>query len=177
MSINNEGGERWAVRLVSKLYTRDVCSLRMIIYLISTESGGTLSSESESSARVNSANIQLQSKQLERLLNACSVQIHDLLHMETVFPYLVQEDLLTQREKDKLCSLSSALPSDEAKITYLMNVLPKKGRNALPRFLKCLECTAGGTAHIELAHIITRKVNEFRGGDNDAPKGIKAIST
>ena len=103
-------------------------------------------------------------KQLKRLLDACSVQIRDLLHMETVFPYLVQEDLLTQGEIDKLCSLSSTFSSDEDKITFLVEkVLPKKGRNALPRFLKCLESTASGTAHDELADFIKGKASKLQG--------------
>lgn len=104
----------------------------------------------------------LEPKQLKKLLCACNVQIHALLHMETVFPYLVQENLLTQGEKDKLCSLSSFLSSDESKITYLVErVLPKKGRTVLPRFLKCLESTASGTAHKELAEFIKTKGREL----------------
>ena len=87
--------------------------------------------------------------------------------METVFPYLVQEDLLTQGEKAKLCSLSSTLSSDDEKITYLIDLLPKKGRSALPRFLKCLESTASGTAHLELSDFIRRKADEHS-KDNDA---------
>lgn len=92
--------------------------------------------------------------------------------METVFPHLVQENLLTQGEKDKLCSLSSAYLSDEAKITYLVEkVLPKKGKTSLPRFLKCLECTADGTGHIELAEFIKGKVSELKEGNVNIRKG------
>ena len=87
--------------------------------------------------------------------------------METVFPYLVQEDLLTQGERDKLCSLSSAFSSDDEKITYLVEVLPKKGKTVLPRFLKCLESTASGTAHLELCDFIRGKVDELR-EENDS---------
>ena len=137
--------------------------------MLSAGSGGT-SSPLDSSA---TSSFELKPKQLERLLSECSVQIHDLLHMETVFPHLVQENLLTQEEKNKLCSLSSTFLSDEAKITYLVEkVLPKKGKTALPRFLKCLECTAGGTAHIELAEFIRGKANELREGNLKVQKGI-----
>ena len=86
--------------------------------------------------------------------------------METVFPYLVQEDLLTQGERDKLCSLSSAFSSDDTKITYLVHELPRKGKTALPRFLKCLESTASGTAHLELSDFIRRKADELRKENN-----------
>ena len=112
-------------------------------------------------------------KQLERLLSECSIEIHALLHIETVFPHLVQKNLLTEGEKNKLCSLSSAFLSDEAKITFLVgDVLPKKGKTALPRFLDCLECTAGGTAHIELAEIIREKANKLRESNLKVQKGI-----
>ena len=114
-------------------------------------------SESEASLTM------LKPKQLEKLLHACSVQIHALLHMEMIFPYLVQENLLTQGEKEKLCSLSSTLVSDDAKIDYLVEkVLPKKGKTVLSRFIKCLECTASGTAHIELAEFIKSKAYELK---------------
>ena len=112
----------------------------------------------------------LEPKQLKKLLHTCNVQIHNLLHLETVFPYLVQEDLLTQEEMEKLCVPS--LMSDDAKINYLVEiVLPKKGRTALPRFLKCLECTASGTAHVELANFIKATACEQK-KDDILHKGI-----
>ena len=96
--------------------------------------------------------------------------------MDTIFPYLVQEDLLTQGEMDKLCGLSSTLISDDKKINYLLEkVLPKKGRTALPRFLKCLECTSRGTAHVELANIIKSKAYELKEDDIPLHKGIHCI--
>ena len=117
--------------------------------------------------------INLKSKQVEKLLHACSVQIHSLLHMKTIYPYLVQENLLTHEEKEMLCGLSISLTSDQAKINYLVEkVLPKKGRTALSRFLKCLECTASGTAHIELADFIKSKVHELKDEDTLLHKGM-----
>ena len=92
--------------------------------------------------------------------------------MDTVFPYLVQEDLLTQDEQEKLCSISSTMSSDKKKITYLVNALPQKGSTALPRFLKCLECTASGTAHNELADFIRSKVDQVREHKMSSPAGM-----
>ena len=115
------------------------------------------------SASSSESTLFLKPKQLEKVLHACNVQIHSLLHMDSLFPHLVQEDLLTQGEMDKLCGLSSAFASDDKKINYLVEkVLPKKGRTALPRFLKCLECTSRGTAHLELADIIKSKAHELK---------------
>ena len=120
----------------------------------------------------SAASLTLKPKQLEKLLHACSVQIHDLLHMETIFPYLVQENLLTPGEKEKLCGLSSTLTSDDAKIDYLVEkVLPKKGKTALSRFVKCLECTESGTAHTELADFIKAKTYELKKEDISLCKG------
>ena len=117
----------------------------------------------------------LEPKQLKKLLRTCNVQIHNLLHLETVFPYLVQEDLLTQGEIEKLCVLSLMPDDHDAKINYLVEkVLPKKGRTALPRFLKCLECTASGTAHIELANFIKATACEQK-RDDILHKGIVLI--
>ena len=118
----------------------------------------------ESVSPSESVSLTLKSKQLKTLFHACNVQIHALLHMETIFPYLVQEDLLTQGEMDNLCGLSST--SDNTKINYLVEkVLPRKGRAALPRFLKCLEYTASGTAHVELANFIRAKAYELKEED------------
>ena len=96
-------------------------------------------------------------KQLERILNTCNVHIHGLLDMENVFPYLVEENLLTQDEQEMLCSISSTLSSDNKKITHLVKILPKKGSTALPRFLKCLRRAARGTAHEELADLLRKE--------------------
>ena len=93
--------------------------------------------------------------------------------METIFPYLVQEDLLTQGEINKLCGLSPSLTDDDKKISYLVEkVLPKKGRTALSRFVKCLECTSSGTAHIELANFIKTKAYALKEEDISLHKGI-----
>jgi hypothetical protein len=132
--------------------------------------------ESKAVCPSGSISFTLKSKQLEKVLHACSVQIHDLLHMETIFPHLVQENLLTDGDKEMLCGLSTSLQTDRGKINYLVEkVLPKKGRTALPRFLKCLECTASGTAHIELADFIKSKVYELKEEDTFSSKGIHQI--
>ena len=132
----------------------------------------SLTEESVSSSE-STVSLTLKPKQLEELLHACNVQIHAWLHMETIFPYLVQENLFTQGEKEKLCGLSSTLTSDKDKIDYLVEkVLPKKGKTALSRFVKCLECTASGTGHIDLANLIKAKAYELKKEDTSLHKGM-----
>ena len=93
--------------------------------------------------------------------------------METIFPYLVQENLLTREDKEKLCGLSPTLTSDKEKIDYLVEkVLPKKGKTALSRFVKCLERTASGTGHIDLADFIKAKAYELKTEDTSLHKSM-----
>ena len=147
-----------------------------IVFTEDQQSSSSLTVESMSPSESAALLTVLKPKQLEKLLHACSVQIHALLHMETIFPYLVQENLLAQGEKEKLCGLSSTFTSDDAKIDYLVEkVLPKKGKTALSRFVKCLECTASGTAHIELADFIKSKVYELKEEDALFHEGIYLI--
>ena len=89
-------------------------------------------------------------KDQERLLSSCNTRFHDLLNLEVLFPYLVQEALLTRYEKERLQSLSPVFSDDDAKIDHLLKILPTKGKNALRRFVRCLHKTVDGTAHDEL---------------------------
>ena len=91
----------------------------------------------------------------ERLLRVCNTRFHDLLNLEVLFPHLVQEGLLTRREKERLHSLSQAFPDDDSKIDYLLMILPTKGKNALRRFMRCLNRTEDGTAHDELIRFMS----------------------
>lgn len=56
--------------------------------------------------------------------------------------------------------MSPTFPTDEAKIDHLLKILPKKGRSAIKRFVKCLRETAVGTAHDELADFIENGAEE-----------------
>ena len=90
-------------------------------------------------------------KDQERLLSSCNTRLHDLLNLDMLFPHLVQEGLLTRREMERLQSSSPVFTDDDdAKIDYLLKILPTKGKNALRRFVRCLHRTEDGTAHDEL---------------------------
>ena len=105
-------------------------------------------------------------KEQERLLSACNTQFHDLLNLEVLFPYLVQEALLTRYEKERLQSLSPVFPDDDAKIDHLLKILPTKGRNALKRFVRCLQRTEDGTAHDELIRCMIEACSPGEGSVN-----------
>ena len=89
-------------------------------------------------------------KDQERLLAVCNARFHDLLNLKVLFPHLVQERLLTRHEIEGLQSLSPVFPDDDAKIDYLLKILPTKGQDALRQFVRCLQQTEDGTAHDEL---------------------------
>ena len=76
--------------------------------------------------------------------------------------------LLTGPEEERLQSLSQTFSTDEAKVDHLLKILPKKGRSALKRFVKCLRETAEGTAHDELADFIENGAVESKTSPNNA---------
>ena len=96
-----------------------------------------------------------QRREQERLLRVCNTPLHNLLNLEVLFPHLVQEGLLTRHEKERLKRLSPTLPDDASKIDHLLKIIPGKGKNALKRFVKCLQRTEDGTAHDELVRLMT----------------------
>ena len=59
--------------------------------------------------------------------------------------------------------MSQTFSTDEAKTDHLLKILPKKGRSALKRFVKCLrESSTEGTAHDELADFIESNAVELK---------------
>ena len=79
--------------------------------------------------------------------------------------------------------MSQTLSTDEAKIDNLLKILPKKGKSALKRFVKCLRETGegSGTAHDELADIIEDRAVELKNSDktsnsteSDSEVGLEA---
>ena len=64
--------------------------------------------------------------------------------------------------------MSQTFSTDEAKVDHLLKILPKKGRSALKRFVKCLRQTAEGTAHDELADFIEKSAVDSKTSPNNA---------
>lgn len=73
------------------------------------------------------------------------------LNIRTILPYLIEEGLLTNQERDILLSDSR---TDNEKINNLMTWLPRKGSDSLERFTKCLKKSSEGTSHAKIADII-----------------------
>ena len=70
--------------------------------------------------------------------------------------------MLTRHEKERLQSSSHTFSTDGEKIDHLLKIIPKKGRSALKRFVKCLREAAEGTAHDELADFIEKSAVESK---------------
>lgn len=105
-------------------------------------------------------------KQQTEILRACHPDIQGLLDLEQIFPYLNQCKLLTDTEREEMQSPINVYNRNQ-KITRLVEFLPRKGSDALQRFIECLKSSTDGTAHDELAEklyteaeqVLTRRKN------------------
>ena len=101
----------------------------------------------------------LSTKEQEELLRACSVDIEGILDLEQIRCHLYQHKLLSDSDCSTLQAPDFEL-SRKTKIQMLIKNLPRKGSDALDRFVKCLVNSADGTGHGELARIIYKTVKE-----------------
>ena len=76
-----------------------------------------------------------------------------MLDLEQIFPHLFGHNLLTDSELE-LLQAPSVQCSRKIKISKLVTGLPRKGPDALSRFVECLIHSADGTGHFELANRI-----------------------
>ena len=133
------------------------------------------SSDSQEALSLPVEKLPTRRKDQERLLGACNARFHDLLNLEVLFPHLVQEGLLTRHEKERLQSLSPSFSDDDAKIDHLLKILPKKGKNVLKRFVRCLQRTEAGTAHDELVRCMI-EVCSLGEGSGDADDSSESMA-
>ena len=91
--------------------------------------------------------------QQRKALGACLPDIYDKMNLEEIFPYLCECNLLTDTEQEQLQSMNIRFTCKE-KISKLITSLPRKGSDALTRFVECLKSSTEGTAHEELAYQI-----------------------
>lgn len=96
-------------------------------------------------------------KQQTETLRACHPSIQGLLDLDQIYPHLNQRNLLTDTEREDLQSL---VYSRNQKIARLVEVLPRKGSDALQRFIECLQSSTDGTAHSELADKLYSEAEE-----------------
>jgi len=83
----------------------------------------------------------------EQALKRCYVILYNSLHINTILPYLYQEGLISDYDKEKLMHPYSI---DCDRINYLTLILPRRGDGWLDTFIKCLEKTSQGTGHSKI---------------------------
>lgn len=109
-------------------------------------------------------------KQQEDILNSLHPELRRL-HLKQLFPYLNQERLLSPPEDEELMNERFTTPD---RVDMLLKWIPKKGPDALARFLVCLRKSADGTGHDELATMLEneiRKVRQCKAGLVKSSKG------
>ena len=89
----------------------------------------------------------LRAIELNTLLN-CWVELSETLDITSVLPHLCSHHLLTMYDREKL---SNANTTNCEKVYHLLNVLPKKDKGWLTKFLDCLCKSTEGTGHGGLA--------------------------
>ena len=99
----------------------------------------------------------LSAKQQERVLDSCFQDIQDCLNLDEIFPHLCQHCLLTSNEKQELLNQTY---TTNHRIHKLMMWIPRKGSNALHRFITCLRHSADGTGHLELADKLEKEARK-----------------
>ncbi len=82
-----------------------------------------------------------------------------MLDYGQIFPYLNKHRLLTESDQEDLDAMSRR----SQKIDWLVRSLPRKGSDALWKFLDSLRQTADGTAHNELVSLLQEQINEVKG--------------
>ena len=91
----------------------------------------------------------------EKILAHCHPRIRNSLDIQAILPHLNQQDLLTSDERDILLQNSHSTRCN--KIDHLLQWLPRKGEDALERFIQCLRSSSEGTGHRELATLLAEE--------------------
>ena len=112
----------------------------------------------------------LSAKQQEQVLDARYRDIQDCLNLDEIFPHLCQHHLLTSAEKQELLN---PMYTSNHKIHKLITWIPRKGCDALHRFIICLKHSADGTGHLELADTLEKQTR--KGRQYTTKKGIRCL--
>ena len=83
-----------------------------------------------------------------KALHQCSVELHSKLNPDTIVPFLLCDNLLTDNEENVLTDSSKYR---KEKINFVISMLPTKGSGWWEKFIKALRSTTTGTAHNEVA--------------------------
>ena len=91
-----------------------------------------------------------------RILARCHTRIRATLDIDAIFPHLNGQALLTDNE---INILRNNLHTVQYRIDCLVQWLPRKGRDALSRFIVCLRMSSGDAlGHEELADLLDQEV-------------------
>ena len=102
----------------------------------------------------------LSAKKQTEFLQFHAVPIYELLDVDKLYPSLHQENLV-----DKEWTISIEGQSRERKISELLEILPRKGPDAIRRFTKCLKQTQDDADHKQLYKILLS-------GSDSQPSGM-----
>ena len=92
------------------------------------------------------------------------------LDLEQVFPHLCQQRLLSYSEQEKL---KNERFTTSERIDDLVKWIPMKGSDALARFSKCLENSADGTGHGELASLLKKEIGRILSKQQHNPRFLQ----
>ena len=90
-----------------------------------------------------------------RILARCHTRIRTTLDIDAIFPHLNEQALLTDNE---IYILRNNLHTIQDRIDYLVQWLPRKGRDGLSRFIACLRSSRDALGHEELAKLLDQEV-------------------
>ena len=81
-----------------------------------------------------------------KILQEHHTDLRETLNVQEMIPLMRKHELLTEEECQKL----KLMTIDAEKIDQLVHILPRKGRFAYPKFIKCLESEKRHLGHPEL---------------------------
>ena len=90
----------------------------------------------------------------ELVLARCHTVLRDNLNIQSIFPHLTAKRLLTSGERNYLLN---DYHSPQDKIDRVVQWIPRKGRDALIRFIECLEASSDDArGHKELTELLEK---------------------
>lgn len=113
----------------------------------------------------------------QRILRRVSVELHDHLDIDQMFPHLIHHNLLNNTEQEQLRSSYDRFTKRQ-KITKLSLSLPSKGKDALKRFVDCLYSSQEGTgsAHADLASHIEDEAQLVNSEETQTSKFVNTVA-
>ena len=86
------------------------------------------------------------------LLKRHCQEIMQNVNMEMLTPHLIQNELITRSEYERIAGVS---PWEQSQY-FVLKVLPSKGQGGFERFLKCLQEEKEHLGHQDLVQLLTK---------------------